>query len=219
MAQIVNNLYVKGTKSPSNMQSCAFDISNSEWIFSYKCCEVENEKLRKGGDYAFTLTFGNMGECLGRSFVTDILKVRDIGGVQLKIMDYCGNCSEYVIVFFGLFYYPGTDRYFFGAFSLEQIIAYNLELVISPRSNMYIAIFDEENGTFYLPLDAHTMECLGILFQVEDVFCDNSKLYDCMQGSKDRLLTEEDLQLPAKELEFKLKELRTKLNKDFELMK
>ena len=40
MAQIVNNLNVKGTKSLSNAQSCTFDISNSECIFSYKYCEV-----------------------------------------------------------------------------------------------------------------------------------------------------------------------------------
>ena len=218
MSQIINNLNVKSTKSVSDAQSCTFDISNSEWIFSYKCCEVEGDKLRKGGDYAFTLTFGNMGECLGKSFVTDILKVRDIGGVQLKIMDYCGN-NGYITMFLGLFYYPGIDQYFFGAFSLEEIVEYNLELVICPRFNMYIAIFDEENETFYLPLEAHIMECLGILFQVEDIFCEKYDLFDSIQDAREKILIEEDFELSPKDLDIKLNELKVKLNKDFKEMK
>ena len=220
MAQIVNNLYVTGTNSAAEAQSCTFDISSPAWLFSYKSCEVENGILRKGGDYAFTLTFGNMGECLGRSFVTDILRVRDIGGVQLKVMDYCGNCSGYIPFFFGFFYYPGEDEYFLGFVSLEEIMEYKLELVLCNYFNMYVFMFDEENFTFYLPLEAHTMECLGILFQAEDIFCDSCPLFAGMQGARDRaLLTESDFQLAPKELDTKLKELKVKLNKDFEPMK
>lgn len=216
MSQIVNNLYVTGTNSATEDQSCAFDISSPAWIFSYKSCEVENGILSKGGDYAFTLTFGNMGECLGRSFVRDILSVRDIGGVQLKVMDYCGNYNGYVPFFFGFFYHPSVDKYFLRFVSLDEIKEYNLELVLCPYFNMYVFMFDEQNSTFYLPLEAHTMECLGVLFQVEDIFCDNCPLFAGMQGARDRaLLTEEDLQLAPKQLDAKLKELKVKLSKDF----
>lgn len=217
MAQIVNNLYVRNTNSTAETQSCTFDISSPSWIFSYKSCEVENGVLSKGGDYAFTLTFGNMGECPGRTVIADTLRVTDIGGVQLRVMDYCGNCSGYTPLFFGLFYNPANDRYFVAFLSLEEIIEYNFELVILPYFPMNIFIYD--NG-FYIPLEPHTIECLGLLFQVEDIFCDNYSLFSDVKGVKEReLLTDEDLQLPPKELDVKLKELKAKLNKDFKAIK
>lgn len=220
MAQIVNNLYVTGTKSAPKAQLCDSEIANSPWVFSYKCCEVEKGILSKGGDYAFTLTFGNMGECSKKSFITDVLKVTEIGGVQLKIMDYCENCKGYTPFFFGFFYYPRKDEYFLGFVSLDKIIEHKLELVLCTHLNMNIFLFDEKNCTFHLPLEAHTIECLGILLQVEDIFCDTCPLFASMQGAREKsLLTEVDLQLPPQELDIKLKELKNKLNKDFKPIK
>lgn len=216
MAQISNSLYVTNTNSASEAQTCTFDISSPSWIFSYKCCEVENGILSKGGDYAFTLTFGNMGECTGRSFVTDRLSVDDIGGVQLKIMDICGNCNGYVPYFVGLFYYPVADSYFFGFLSLNEILEYNLELVICNYFPMHVFLYDDANNTFYLPLEPHTMECLGLLFQVEDIFCDNCPIFDAAQATKERqILTDADFKLLPAELDNKLRELKKKYAKNF----
>lgn len=216
MAQISNSLYVTNTNSASEAQTCTFDVSSPSWIFSYKCCEVENGILSKGGDYAFTLTFGNMGECTGRSFVTDRLSVDDIGGVQLKIMDICGNCNGYVPYFVGFFYYPVADSYFFGFLSLSEILEYNLELVICNYFPMYVFLYDDENNTFYLPLEPHTMECLGLLFQVENIFCDNCPIFDAAQATKERqILTDVDFKLLPAELDNKLRELKKKYAKNF----
>lgn len=220
MPQIVNNLYVTNSNSAAEAQTCTFEISSPAWAFSYKCCEVENGILTKGGDYAFTLTFGNMGECLGRSFVIDRLSVDDIGGVQLKIMDVCGNCNGYIPFFVGLFYYPAQDNYIYWFFTLDQILEYNLELVLCPYFNMYVFLFDDVNDTFYIPLEPHTINCLGILFQVEDIFCDNCPVFSGLQDGKEIVaLTEADLKLPSRELDVKLKELKEKYNQKFEQMK
>lgn len=216
MAQIVNNLYVTRTQSSSEAQTCTFDISSPAWIFSYKCCEAENGILRKGGDYAFTLTFGNMGECTGRSFVTDVVSVDDIGGIQLKIMDICGNCNGYTAYFLGLFYYPADDYYFYSFFTLDEILQYNLELVLCPYFDMYVFLYDDDNNTFYIPLDPHTIDCLGLLFQVEDIFCDTCPIFNGGQGGREKvILTEEDLKLAPKELDMKLKELKEKYSGNF----
>lgn len=220
MAQIVNNLYVTSSNSASEAQTCTFDISSPAWVFSYKGCEVENGILRKGGDYAFTLTFGNMGECSGRSFVIDRLSVDNIGGVQLKIMDICGDCNGYIPIFVGLFYYPAIDKYIYWFFTLDQILENNIELVLCPYFAMYVILYDDDNNTFYIPLDPHTINCLGILFQVEDIFCDTCPIFSGSQGGREIVaLTEEDLKLPARELDAKLKELKEKYNQKFEQMK
>lgn len=219
MPQITNNLNVFGTNSAAAAQKCTFNIASPAWIFSYKCCEVENGILSKGGDYAFTLTFGNMGECPGTSFVWDVLSVKDIGGIQLKIMDVCGN-TEYDSYFLGLFYYPAKDNYFYSIFSLDIILQYNLELVVTPFVPMFISLYDDVKNKFIVQLDSHTINCLGMLFQVSDLFCETCPVFNGLQENREKeALTEIDFRLPPKELDLKLKELKAKCDEQFEAMK
>lgn len=216
MPQIVNNLIVTNTNSGGESQPSTFNISSPAWIFSYKSCVAEDDILRNGGGYAFTLTFGNMGQCLGESFVLDTLSVDDIGGIQLKIMEVSANFNRYTPYFIGLFYYPEGDYYLYWAFALSEILENNLNLVICPNMNMHTLLHDDENNTFYLPIDPHTIESLGVLFQVKDIFCDNCPIFNTLQEPKETItLIEADLQLEPEELNNKLKELKATYGKNF----
>lgn len=220
MPQIVNNLMGDNANNEGKAQPCTFDISNPSWLFSYKSCAAEDGILRNGGGYAFTLTFGNMGQCVDQSFILDTLSVNDIGGIQLRIMNISANFNRYIPYFIGLFYYPAGDYYLYWAFTLDGILENNLELVICPGMNMNILLYDYEDDTFYVSIDSNTIQSLGLLLQVEDIFCDAYPIFATLQESKQTtILTETDFKLKSKELDIKLKELKEKYSGNFKKIK
>lgn len=219
MAEIVNRLQVYNTKS-KGQQICSSYIPRPDWIFSYKCCEVEDGLLKKGGDYAFTLTFGNMGECRGRTSVWDYMRISGIGGVRMKPMDIAGDYEEYNIDFLGWFYYPANQNYYYLFISLEDIMNYGLEFVICQFTRIYIFV-EDKFGIFPITLEPHTIKTLGFLWQVEDVYCDNCPIFGGFaeavgrvpeENSRlvDEIFDEEFFKLPPDEIQNKLKELEEK---------
>lgn len=169
---LVNSLSVLHTISVPALQTCTVGIEKEVRIFSYKCCEGEHEPLGKGDDYAFTFTYGNMGECEGTTTVTDCLSVTDIGGVQLKIMDICLPCYGHDIYVSGCVFIPLIGQYYCLPFlvSLESLKEYDIELVICPGVDLCFYIAD--GSSFDLTMPPHSISSPAVLFQVEDIFCD-----------------------------------------------
>lgn len=171
---LVNNLSVFKTKSPAALQTCTVGLEKEVRIFSYKCCEGEHDPLGKGDDYAFSFTYGNMGECSGTTTVTECLSVTDIGGVQLKIMDVCPPCGNYDIYVFGCIFDPYSQQYFClnHLYSIEFLQSFGVELVVCPGVDLCFYVLDE-NYNFYLTLPPHSINTAAALFQVEEIFCDS----------------------------------------------
>lgn len=177
-----NELSVKHSISPEENQHCDVDIIGGPRIFSYKSCEAEYGDIKKGNDYAFTLTYGNMGEGKGRTRVTDKLSVEGIHGVQFKIMNVCEPCGYHKVFVGGLFYCPGINQYFPLHFvSLRYINFFNLELVASPTTPINFYVYDIKNYDRDLVLEPHSINTFGAILQVSDVFSNN---YPCHSSYK-----------------------------------
>ncbi|RDY24958.1 hypothetical protein CHF27_001805 [Romboutsia maritimum] len=209
MASIINTLMVPESVSDPSKQSCTAAIEKLAKVFSYKCCEVEDGILSKGGDYAFTLTYGNMGECPEDTTVSDCITVTDIGGIRLKLMDWCPPCSGYDIWMSGCFYYPVDGNYYCLNFPIWLIFAYGLQPIVCPdRPLCFYVYFPGEDFT----INPHTIDTFAAIFQVEDIFCN-----DCpctcdfakaeIPSMKEMGLSVDDLKLPKEELEAKLRKI------------
>lgn len=195
---LINNLAVTNTMSDDALQTCTVDLSGGVRIFSYKCCEGENSPVGIGDDYAFTFTYGNMGNCEGTTRVTDSLSVTDTGGVRLKIMDICEPCYGHDIYVSGCVYVP-----IFGYFCLPFIFPlrllqlFNVDLVVCPGIDLNFYLV--EGFRFDITMPPNSISSAAVLFQVEDIFCDDCPCPACGTNLADinidemRMGTEEDL--------------------------
>lgn len=159
---ITNKLYVKGTTSDAEDQICIFDVENGPKIVSYKCCEAEDGKLTKGGDYMFTITAANMGECEGYTKINDILSINNVGMVHFKVMDTC-EPSNYKLWIYAYIKYP--TGWGWGWYPLIP----GLEFKVIDNWPAYIYVKGYYGYT--IKLDAHEMLCIGALFQAENISC------------------------------------------------
>ncbi|HCQ5598794.1 hypothetical protein [Clostridioides difficile] len=209
---LINNLAVSNTTSEIDKQTCQVSVEGQVKIFSYKCCDAEDNILAKGKDYAFTLTYGNMGECPGTTQVTDCLSVTDIGGVQFKIMDVCGPCDNHKVYVGGCFYYPGADLYFCSypfVYSIGFIKLFNLEPVVCPESEICFYVFDGSSKD--LSLAPHSINTFGAILQAEDIFCEDCPCRACAPDAFNNAETIKPLDLDSslskEELENEFKKL------------
>lgn len=171
---ITNKITVPDTISQPDSQECNFLIEKISKVFSYKCCEVEDEKLRKGGDYAFTFTFGNMGECPAREeSVTDCITVQNIGGIQLKLMDYCEPCYPYTIFVSACVYNLRDERYEYKSLLNIGNIQGRYELVVCPSCPICFYVYNYVTRSFQFTIPAHSINNFAAIFQVEDIFCES----------------------------------------------
>ena len=180
---LTNYLTVINTTSDPGKQTCQVDVDSPIKIFSYKCCDAEDDKVEKGKDYAFTLTYGNMGECEGTTRVTDCLSVTDVGGIQFKLEDACEPCKGHTVYVGGCFYYPARDLYFCSypfVYSIEIIELFNLEPVVCPGNDICFYVFD--NLSRDLTLAPHTVNTFGVILQAEDIFCTDCPCEMCIAG-------------------------------------
>lgn len=169
---ITNQINVPNTISQPDNQECSFLIEKVAKVFSYKCCEVEDDKLRKGGDYVFTFTFGNMGECpAANESLTDSLTVENVGGVQLELRDYCELCGPYDLIVGGCFYNLSKEKYE-NKFLPIWLIEGNYELVVCPNSPINFYVFNYVTWDFEFTIPEHSTNDFTAIFQVEDIFCE-----------------------------------------------
>ncbi|RDY24959.1 hypothetical protein CHF27_001810 [Romboutsia maritimum] len=207
MASITNTLNVLESISDPSKQSCISSIEKLAKIFSYKCCEVEDGILSKGGDYAFTLTYGNMGECPKYTVIKDAITVTGIGGIRLKLMDWCPPCSGYNIWMRGCFYYPTDGKYYCTILPIWFVDLLGLETVVCPDHPLYFYVYFPSTP---IRISPHTIDTFAAIFQVEDIFCNDCPC-TCGGGGKSSVeemgLSEEDLKLSREELEAKLRKI------------
>lgn len=218
---INNQLNVCGTTSDADNQLCVFDVENGAKIVSYKCCEVEDGKLHKGGDYMFSMTVANMGECVGITKILDVLSVKNVGKVHFKVMDKC-RPYYYKIWICGWIKHPWSGWYW-GCTPLYP----GLEFKICDHIPAYI--FVTYGWTWHrLYLEPHSMLCFGAIFQTENINCycygggygitavaDDKSAYDSDgmpaidPGFKEP--TEAELELLEKEIKAELAKINIKL--------
>lgn len=212
MSKIIEQSYL----FDEEMDKSETQILNNPYVFSYHNVEAQYGELKRGGQYAYTLTFGNMGDNKARADLSEYFTVDDLDiMVQLKMtsfrMDY-----RYLPVFVGYFYIPEVDEYAFGLLDLWQIRANNIEPIIF--KGMMIFIYDGQQDTFLINLDPGTINCIGLMFQVTDikkvkvvdaedfVMCGNKKI-----SKEIELFKKLDFdKLEPEELDIKLKELKEK---------
>lgn len=214
--ELINKLNVLNTTSLETKQTCNVGVDPQVKIFSYKCCDAEDNLLQKGKDYAFTLTYGNMGECSGRTMVCDSISVNNIGGIQFKIMDTCGPCNGYDVWLRGSFYWPKEDVYIrdFGAIPLQLYEILNLEPVVCKDKKFEIHILDWDSNR-RIEIGPHKINTFSAILKVENIFCEDCPdFYNTVSSSKnegqdikDIEFIDIDINLSDKELEARFKEL------------
>lgn len=161
---ITNQLNVLGTTSDAQNQLCVFNVENGAKIVSYKCCEVEDGRLHKGGDYMFSMTVANMGECGGITKILDILSVENVGKVHFKVMDKCKPWGYKIWI-------CGWHKHFCGQWHWGCTPLYaGLEFVICDYLPAYVFV---TKGFIWpnLYLASHNMLCFGAIFQAENIHC------------------------------------------------